>query len=125
MKRLTFAAFVAFWASVGTLWSVNMLAGAPAVAQAPTPAPAKTEKRIGAGELASHNTAKDCWMAIDGVVYDFSDYIPEHPTPPAVMTRWCGKEATKPYHTKGYGSPHSPEADALLPQYRIGVLVQE
>jgi cytochrome b involved in lipid metabolism len=73
-------------------------------------------------ELARHNTAADCWMAIEGGVYDFSKYIPMHPAPPKVLTDWCGKEATEAFNTKGYGRPHSPAAHAMLPQYLVGQL---
>lgn len=120
MKRLMFACFVAFWSSALTLWGYAALAAgtaAPAAADGDA-----AERVISASELAEHAAAGDCWMAIDGVVYDFTAYIPAHPTPPVVMTDWCGKDATEPYRTKGYGRPHSPAADALLPQYRVGVL---
>jgi hypothetical protein len=117
MKQLAYTAFVAFWSAVGTLWVVISLAGDP-----PVPPP-DAGRGITLQELAQHNSAQSCWKAIDGVVYDFTDYLPEHPTPPHIMLRWCGKESTEAYHTKGYGSPHSAAADAMLPQYRIGVLV--
>lgn len=120
MKRLMFACFVAFWSSALTLWGYAALAAGTSAA--PATAEAVDDRVISTAELARHASADDCWMAIDGVVYDFTAYIPEHPTPPVVMTNWCGREATEPYRTKGYGRPHSPAADALLPQYRVGVL---
>ena len=119
MKRLLFACFVSFWSSVVSIWGYAVLAsertvdGSPGMAQ---------QRAISAEALARHARPDDCWMAIDGVVYDLTAYLPEHPAPPAVMTGWCGKDATQPYRTKGYGRPHSPAADALLPQYRVGVL---
>ena len=124
MKRFMFASFVAFWSSVLSIWAYAALAAGAAedsMHAAPS-AGAEQTRRISAEELARHNSPDDCWMAIDGVVYDFTDYIPEHPTPPSVMTAWCGKEATEPYRTKGYGRPHSPAADAMLPEYRLGRL---
>ena len=118
MKRLMFAAFIAFWSSVATVWSFATLA---AGSTPPTP-PDATDRSITTEELARHATAEDCWMAIDGVVYDFTEYLPQHPAPPVVMNSWCGKESSEAYHTKGYGRPHSPAADALLPGYRVGTL---
>lgn len=120
MKRFMFACFVAFWSSALTIWGYAALAAGASSPSAGTGAAAG--RVVSTAELARHDSADDCWMAIDGVVYDFTTYIPEHPTPPEVMTNWCGKEATEPYRTKGYGRPHSPAADALLPQYRVGVL---
>lgn len=30
-------------------------------------------------DLKSHNTEKDCWMAIHGLVYDTSNFLDDHP----------------------------------------------
>ncbi|MCA1799434.1 MAG: cytochrome b5 domain-containing protein [Xanthomonadaceae bacterium] len=119
MKKLTWSAFVAFWASVVTLLVVGALAP-PQSAHAEPP-----NRVVTLEELAAHATAGDCWMAIRGKVYDFSAYIPQHPTPPSVMTQWCGREATEAYDTKGYGRPHSAAADGMMDQYLVGVLVQQ
>lgn len=73
-------------------------------------------------EVATHNTPDDCWMAIDGGVYDLTAYLPRHPAAPAVFTAWCGKDASRAYRTKGVGRPHSAYADGLLAGYRIGSL---
>jgi cytochrome b involved in lipid metabolism len=120
MKRFIYSAFVAFWASILSIWGYAMLA-ADCTGGAPDDNAA--DRQVTAAELARHAEPGDCWMAIDGVVYDFSAYIPLHPAPPIVMTQWCGREASEAYHTKGYGRPHSPAADTLLPPYRVGVLV--
>ncbi len=120
MKRFMLICFAAFWSSVVSIWAYAVLA-TDGVADS------VTEQRvisISPAELARHAGTDDCWMAIEGVVYDFTTYIPRHPAPPVVMTDWCGKDATQQYRTKGYGRPHSPAADALLPQYRVGVLEQ-
>ncbi|NMG02309.1 cytochrome b5 domain-containing protein [Azoarcus taiwanensis] len=96
----------------------------PAVADAETTseAPETPQPTFSLKTLAQHDHIDDCWMAIDGVVYDFTEYIPRHPTPAEVMTAWCGREASAAYHDKGDGEPHSRRADAMLPRYRIGVL---
>jgi len=83
-----------------------------------------TEHRYTLATVARHARADDCWMVIDGQVYDLTAYIPQHPTAPSIVTTWCGQEATQAYHTKMLGRPHSPFADSLLPKYRIGTLTQ-
>lgn len=118
MRKLYLSATAAFWIAVIAFWAADLwapaeLGGAGAVAADPT---------YTAAELARHDKAKDCWMAIDGSVYDISAYVPQHPSDPAVILPWCGKEATQAYHTKTKGRPHSPYADQLLPKYRIGRL---
>lgn len=120
MKQLTFAAFIAFWSSAGTLFALSLLV--PAVSTGLPAAPAVT---YSLSEVARHNTLADCWMAIKGQVYDFSDYIPKHPAPPVAMAAWCGKDATEGMNTKGYGNSHSRTAWEMMEAYWIGVLVQQ
>ena len=92
-------------------------AGASATAGA---APAKANYTL--KDVAQHATLKDCWMAIGGKVYDFSAYIPQHPSAPEVMTRHCGKEATRAFDTKDRGRPHGDYAKGLLARYELGAL---
>lgn len=114
LKRFMFAAFVAFVASVATIGILGHLSPRPV-------APASAaERRVGLDELARHSSARDCWMAIGGQAYDLTSYLPRHPAPPSVMTRWCGKDATEAFATKGRGRPHSAAARAMLPSFRIG-----
>ncbi len=116
MKKIIFAAFIAFWASVGTMVALQAMA----------PDPQTDDQSELAGytldAVAEHNTLEDCWMVIEGKVYDFTDYIPDHPTPSFVIERWCGKEATEGMRTKGYGPDHSAAAWAMMESYLIGVL---
>lgn len=61
-------------------------------------------------------------MAIDGSIYDLTPYLPDHPSKPSIILPWCGKDASEAYRTKTKGRSHSPEADQLLVNYRIGAL---
>lgn len=115
MKRLTWTVFVAFWTAAATLVAAGALAPSPGRGDEPV-------RTITAAELSRHASAERCWKAIRGKVYDLTDYIAKHPTPSSVMLRWCGKEATEAYETKGYGRPHSAAADAMLEAYYIGDL---
>ena len=119
VKRFIYSVFVAFWSSVATILILAALSS-----EDKKPAPQKS-RVISARELASHKTAGDCWMAIEGKVYNFTSYIPNHPAPPSVITEWCGKEATEAFNTKGYGRPHSPSAKAMLPEYLVGNLAAD
>jgi len=119
MKKIALVAFTAFWSVVGTLLGVSALLPAPQV-QAQDELPVITLE-----ELAAHAGVDDCWMAIEGKVYDFSAYVPMHPAPPAIMADWCGKEATEGMRTKGYGRDHSPAAWAMMDPYLVGTLATE
>lgn len=115
MRKLTYTAFIAFWASLLTLLLVEMLV--PASSEAP-----RETDEFTLEEVARHGSEGDCWMAIDGGVYDLTAYLPAHPTPLRVILAWCGKDASEGMHTKGRGREHSPAAWAELEEYRIGVL---
>lgn len=117
MKKLVFTGFVAFWAVVFTLVAVYALAPDASANGDADELPTYT-----LDELAKHDSQDDCWMAIEGKVYDFTDYLPRHPAPPASMLDWCGKEATEGMRTKGYGRDHSPGAWAMMEDYKIGRL---
>jgi len=72
-------------------------------------------------EVAAHNNESSCWMAIDGKVYDVTDFIANHPGGKAILNG-CGKDATTLFHerpTSGKG-PHPQQAVETLPGYYIG-----
>lgn len=74
-------------------------------------------------ELAKHNTASDCWIGIEGKVYNVTDFIGQHPGGQAILFG-CGKDATAVFNKRANGTPHSEDARALLPQFEIGTLKQ-
>ncbi|MAL96162.1 MAG: cytochrome b5 [Haliea sp.] len=116
MKKLCYSAFVAFWSSIATLLALQ------AVATDEAPDTQAGAAVISLEELAVHNSEADCWMAIEGKVYNLSDYLPKHPTPASMLVPWCGKEATEGMRTKGYGRDHSPMAWEMLQTYEVGTL---
>lgn len=116
MKKTVFAVFIAFWASIGTMLALH--------AMGPDKADPNGEAlaTYTLAEVAERDSLENCWMVIEGKVYDFSDYIPDHPTPPFVMEQWCGKEATEGMRTKGYGRDHSAAAWAMMEPFLVGTL---
>ena len=127
MKKLIYTAFIAFWAAIGTLVLVNALAPDPAQEERLEAPESNEPTGYSVSEVAKHATLEDCWMVIEGVVYDVSDYVPRHPASPEVLEPWCGREATegmrtKGMRTKGDNSDHSARAWRMLERYRIGEL---
>ena len=116
MRKLFLLATATFWNAVLVAWAGTRWPP-PAVPQA-----AVAGQRLMLADVARHADPADCWMAIGGGVYDLTAYLPEHPSKSGIIEPWCGKEATQAYQTKMKGRSHSPEADHLLSQYRVGTL---
>lgn len=119
MKKTVLIATIAFWC-----WMIGLVVAAQFTAQRKVEQAAPAAKTFTLKDVAQHAAPADCWMAIGGAVYDFSGYIPQHPAAPEVMTRHCGKEATRAFETKERGRPHSDYAKSLLAKYRLGELRQ-
>lgn len=116
-RKLFFFATALFWLAVLSIWAGSRWWPAP-----DGEAPVVAQKGYLLAEVARHASGDDCWMAINGNVYDLTAYLPEHPSRPSIILPWCGKEASEAYRTKTRGRPHSPEAEQLLVTYRIGLL---
>lgn len=120
MKKVVYTAFVAFWSCALTIVSLN--------AMSPENGAEGNDKGVSVytlADVAEHDDLDDCWMAIEGKVYDFTGYIDEHPTPPSVLEPWCGTEATEGMRTKGYGRDHSRRAWERAKDFLIGELAAE
>ena len=78
-------------------------------------------------EVAEHNVEADCWLAIDGGVYDVTGFIASgnHGGGDAIL-EGCGKDATELFDTRpmGSGTPHSSKARGFLQGFKIGDLAQ-
>jgi cytochrome b involved in lipid metabolism len=75
-------------------------------------------------EISEHASAEDCWLLIEGKVYDVTEFVNGHPGGKAIL-EGCGMDATELYKTRpmGSGTEHSEEARSLLDEYLIGELV--
>jgi cytochrome b involved in lipid metabolism len=87
--------------------------------------PAAEAKSYTLDEVAKHNSESDCWLAIEGKVYDVTEFVGRHPGGKAILNG-CGKDATtlfneRPTNNKG---PHPDQAKAQLPSFEIGTLAQ-
>jgi cytochrome b involved in lipid metabolism len=75
-------------------------------------------------EINTHKEATDCWMAVEGKVYDVSTFIAsgKHKGGLTILNG-CGKDATELFNIRpNSGTPHSQKARELLSQFYIGDL---
>jgi len=70
-------------------------------------------------EVNKHNSKNNCWMVIDGKVYDATNYIASGQHKP-IITQGCGVDATVMFEEVKKHS--SPKAKNLLDQFLIGTL---
>ncbi|KAL7124523.1 hypothetical protein ABFS83_14G054100 [Erythranthe nasuta] len=67
-------------------------------------------------EVSQHNSNKDCWLIIDGKVYDVTKFLDDHPGGDEVLVTATGKDATDDFEDVG----HSTTAKAMLDEYYVG-----
>lgn len=79
-------------------------------------------REISVDEFVKHNTADDCWITVNGNVYDLTDFISMHPGGTTPLIQNAGHDATAIYnkiHPKG-------TIENFLPKDKqLGVLIGE
>lgn len=74
-------------------------------------------------EVSAHSTKEDCWLAIEGKVYDVSAFVDKHGGGEAILMG-CGKDATELFNNRPNDKgAHSDKARSFLPNFEIGTLV--
>mmetsp|Transcript_18832 Transcript_18832/g.59203 ORF Transcript_18832/g.59203 Transcript_18832/m.59203 type:complete len:130 (+) Transcript_18832:28-417(+) len=78
----------------------------------------KELKEYTAEEVAKHSKETDIWLIIDGLVYDVTKFLPEHPGGEEVIIEHAGMEASEAFEDIG----HSTDARNMLKDYLVGKL---
>lgn len=128
MKKFTALSLFIFWAiftallTAGLVVNKNNGSAVPGTTgTTPTPPSADTSVMLSAQEIATHNTTTDCWMIVNGNVYNITSYIPRHPGGAAAIKPYCGKDGTAAFE----GLPHSTNAHQLLANFFVGAVGQK
>ena len=79
----------------------------------------KTLPSYSLADVKLHNTASDCWLAVNGSVYDATSFIPRHPGGSDRIIPLCGTDATTSFTEKHEGD-QLPEAQ--LESLKIGTM---
>jgi cytochrome b involved in lipid metabolism len=90
----------------------------PSPAPAPTPAPTVTTFTL--AQISVHNTSASCYSAVNGSVYDLTNWINSHPGGSAVIKGMCGVDATAAFNNQ-HGGQSKPENE--LASFKIGKLI--
>ncbi len=72
--------------------------------------------------IAQHQIHGDCWLLIEGTVYDVTPYLQVHPGGVDIVVPYCGKDATTAFLTKDGRGTHSFDAMQDLKLFAIGAL---
>ncbi|KAH8949102.1 hypothetical protein BDL97_10G013100 [Sphagnum fallax] len=67
-------------------------------------------------EVETHGDPKDCWLIINGKVYDVTKFLEHHPGGDDVLLSATGKDATNDFEDVG----HSVDAHNLMKDFEIG-----
>ena len=68
-------------------------------------------------QVSSHNSTHDCWIVINGKVYDVTKYLDDHPGGSEIIMNLAGGDATREFNEIG----HSKSAIKTLDQFEIGI----
>lgn len=78
-----------------------------------------TEEPLTLAEVEANASPESCWVAIDGTVYDLTDWISQHPGGPERIEGICGTDATDAFTGQHEGQSAPMEA---LAQFELGPL---
>ena len=75
------------------------------------------QRLIPLDEVRKHNKKDDCWLVIDGRVYDFSMYLIDHPGGDWAIAAHAGRNASRVFH-----DVHHDDVSKQKEQWCIGVV---
>lgn len=114
------------WSGEGAAPTVTTNAGVAAAAAPAEEAAAVEEPAAGPNpdtpmsfdEVQKHTAEDDCWLVVEGKVYDLTEFLPDHPGGKKAPLIYAGKDATEEFMML-----HKPEIiDKYAKQYQVGVI---
>jgi len=93
-----------------------------AAAEAAAPEAPKIDPNtpISMEEIQKHTAEDDCWLIVDGKVYDLTEFLPDHPGGKKAPLIYAGKDATEEFMML-----HKPELlEKYAKEYQVGVVAE-
>lgn len=94
-------------------------AGSDAANQTDTPMGTPATDTYSLADIASHNSRTSCYTAINGSVYDVTNYIDKHPAGPEKILAVCGKDGSSLFEGQHGGNE---KIANMLAGFKIGTL---
>jgi hypothetical protein len=91
----------------------------PTVSATPTPTPTPVVTGYTMAQVRANNTARSCWTAIDGYVYNLTNWISAHPGGSGAILFLCGTDGTNAFKAQ---HENQTKPAIRLDGYRIGPL---
>jgi hypothetical protein len=91
----------------------------PTVSATPTPTPTPVVTGYTMAQVRANNTARSCWTAIDGYVYNLTNWISAHPGGSGAIMFLCGTDGTNAFKAQ---HENQTKPAIRLDGYRIGPL---
>ncbi len=91
----------------------------PTVSATPTPTPTPTIAGYTMAQVRANNTAKSCWTAIDGYVYNLTNWINSHPGGSGAILFLCGTDGSNAFKAQ---HENQTKPAIRLDGYRLGPL---
>lgn len=72
-------------------------------------------------QVAQHSSQSSCWSAVNGGVYDLTNWINAHPGGPEAILSICGKDGSAAFNAQ-HGGQARPANE--LATFKIGILIR-
>jgi len=92
---------------------------APTKTTEPSPTPTKTQSGYTMAQVAQRNSQSACWVVIDGMVYDLTEWIRSHPGGRGAILSLCGTDGTSSFNAQHAGRA---SVASVLGGYKLGPL---
>ena len=92
----------------------------PSEEPSPSPTPEETTVGYTLAQVSQRDSAAECWVAIDGGVYDLTSWIRSHPGGSGAILNLCGKDGTSSF-TSQHGGQARP--NSTLDGYYLAPLI--